>query len=188
VSPGPVPPRAPAGYQAASVAPPDAPAAPTAMTPPVHPQGVPTAAQLRRSDAPSGSVTVTPPPAARPPGPRKARVYVTRVDPWSVMKAGFMLSLVIAIIVVVMVAGLWWVLDVTGVFEALARNVDEIVGGGTATFDLENLLGFQRVMGVAVVIAAMEIVLVSILATLFAFGYNLTVGITGGIEVTLSDE
>lgn len=174
---GPVPPGPPAGsYQAASVA------------PPAPPGPVPTAAQLRRTEPPPGSATVTPPAGARPPGPRKARVYVTRVDPWSVMKAGFMLSLVIAIIVMVMVAGLWWVLDVTGVFEALARNVDEIVGGGTATFDLENMLGFNRVMGVAVVIAAMEIVLVSVLATLFAFGYNLTVGITGGIEVTLSDE
>ena len=138
--------------------------------------------------APSGSVTVTTDPAARPPGPRKGRVYTHRVDPWSLMKAGFMLSFVIAIILVMMVGGLWWVLDVTGVFEAAARNIDEIVGGGTATFDLENFVGFNRVMGVAVVIAAMEIVLVSILATLFAFGYNLTVGITGGIEVTLSDD
>ena len=43
-------------------------------------------------------------------------------------------------------------------------------------------------MGVAVIVASVEIVLVSLLATLFAIMYNLTVGLTGGIEVVLSDE
>jgi hypothetical protein len=149
---------------------------------------VPTAADLRRQETIGSAASVTVPAGARPPGPRRARVYVTRVDPWSVMKAGFMLSFILAVMLLVAVAALWWVLDVTGVFEALARNIDEIVGGGTSTFDLENLVGFSRVMGVAIVIAAMEVVLVSVIATMFAFGYNLTVGITGGVEVTLSDE
>ena len=40
-------------------------------------------------------------------------------------------------------------------------------------------------MGVALVFAAVEIVLVSVIATLFSFLYNLVVGITGGLEVTL---
>jgi hypothetical protein len=39
-----------------------------------------------------------------------------------------------------------------------------------------------------VVIASVEIVLLSLLATLFAVMYNLTVGLTGGVEVVLSDE
>jgi hypothetical protein len=43
-------------------------------------------------------------------------------------------------------------------------------------------------MGVTIVLASIEIVLVSILATLFAVLYNLTVGLTGGIEVVLSDD
>jgi hypothetical protein len=43
-------------------------------------------------------------------------------------------------------------------------------------------------MGVAVVVAAVEVVLVSIIATLFAFIYNLSVGLTGGVEVVLTDQ
>jgi hypothetical protein len=120
--------------------------------------------------------------------PRRARLYVTRIDPWSVTKAAFMLALAIGIVIVVAVGVLWWVLDTTGVFITVSRSIDEIVGSATTGFDLLGYLEFSRVMGVAVVVASVEIVLVSFLATLFALMYNLTVGLTGGIEVVLSDE
>ena len=120
--------------------------------------------------------------------PRRARLYVTRVDPWSVTKAAFMLALAIGIVIVVAVGVLWWVLDTTGVFITVSRSIDEIVGSATTGFDLLSYLEFSRVIGVAVVVASVEIVLVSFLATLFALMYNLTVGLTGGIEVVLSDE
>ena len=120
--------------------------------------------------------------------PKRARLYVTRIDPWSVTKAAFMLALAIGIVLVVAAGVLWWVLDVTGVFVTLSRTIDEIVGSATTGFDLLGYLEFSRVMGVAIVVASVVIVLVSVLATLFALMYNLTVGITGGIEVVLSDE
>ena len=63
--------------------------------------------------------------------PRRARLYVTRIDPWSVAKASFMLALAIGIVIVVAVGVLWWVLDVTGVFLTVSRTVDEVVGSAT---------------------------------------------------------
>ena len=120
--------------------------------------------------------------------PKRARLYVTRIDPWSVTKAAFMLALAIGIVLVVAIAVLWWVLDFTGVFLTLSRTIDEIVGSATTGFDLLSYLEFSRVIGVATVVASVEIVLVSMLATLFAVMYNLTVGLTGGVEVVLSDE
>ena len=120
--------------------------------------------------------------------PRQARLYVARIDPWSVMKAAFMLSLALAIVIVVSVAILWWVLNFTGTFEAFARNIEDIVGSASTGFDLMNLVGFGRVMGAAIVVASIEVVLVSALATVFAYLYNVTVGITGGLEVVLADD
>lgn len=120
--------------------------------------------------------------------PRRARLYVSRIDPWSVTKAAFMLALAIGIVFVVAVAGLWWLLDSTGVFTSIARTIDEVIGSAMTGFDLLAVLEFSRVMGVAVIIASIEIVLVSILATIFAILYNLSVGLTGGIEVVLSDD
>ena len=120
--------------------------------------------------------------------PRHARLFVTRLDPWSVAKVSFMLSLALAVMILIAVAAMWWVLTYTGVFDSLARNLDEIIGSGSTTFDLVALLSFSRVMGVALLVAALEIVLVSILGGLLAMLYNITVGITGGAEVVLSDD
>ena len=121
-------------------------------------------------------------------GPRKARLYVSRIDPWSIFKAAFMLALALGIVIVVAVAMLWWVLDYAGVFVTVSSSINDVVGSATANFDLVSLLDFSRVMGVAVVVAAVEVVLVSITATLFAFIYNLSVGLTGGVEVVLTDQ
>lgn len=118
--------------------------------------------------------------------PRRARVYVTRLDPWSVAKAAFLLSLAIGIVIVVAVAVVFWTLDSTGALDSVSRTVDDVLG--TGGFDLLTTLEFSRVLGLAAVIASIEIVLVSLLATLFAFLYNVSVGLTGGVEVILSDD
>lgn len=121
------------------------------------------------------------------PGSRQARLYLSRVDPWSVAKAAFMLAIAVGIIIVVAVSVLWLALSSLGVFETLSRNVNEVVGNSQANFDLMSVLDFSRVLGVTIVLASVEVILVSILATIFAFMYNLTVGLTGGVEIVLTD-
>ncbi|MCF8530879.1 MAG: DUF3566 domain-containing protein [Candidatus Nanopelagicales bacterium] len=118
---------------------------------------------------------------------RRARLYVTRFDPWSVTKAAFLLSLAIAIVLVVAVSIVWFVLDRTGVIVALSGTVTDVVGG-TSGLDLVTTLGFGQVIGATLIVASVEIVLVSALAGLFTVMYNLTVGITGGVEVVLSED
>jgi hypothetical protein len=140
------------------------------------------------AERPPVAPTPTPAPATRPTGPRRARLLVTRLDPWSVMKTAFMLSISIGIVLLMATALLWWTLSVTGVFSAIGRTVNDIAGTSTTSFDFLALVSFSRVMGVALVLAAVEVVLVSALTTLFAFLYNLSVGLTGGLEVTLSED
>ena len=118
---------------------------------------------------------------------RKARLYVTRFDPWSVTKAAFLLSLAIAIALVVAVSVVWTVLDRTGFIASLSGTVTDVVGS-TSGLDLVTTLGFNQVIGATLVVASVEIVLVSALAGLFTVMYNLTVGITGGVEVVLSED
>lgn len=120
-------------------------------------------------------------------GPRRVRLYVTRFDPWSVTKAAFILSLTIAIVLVVAVTAVWFILDRTGVIESLSGTVTDVVGS-TSGLDLITSLGFGQVIGFTLILASVEIVLVSTLAGLFTILYNLTVGITGGVEVVLSED
>ncbi len=120
-------------------------------------------------------------------GSRQARLYLARVDPWSVAKAAFMLAIAVGIVIVVSVCVLWFALSSLGVFETLSRNVNEVIGNSQSSFDLMSVLDFSRVLGATIVLASVEVILVSILATIFAFMYNLTVGLTGGVEVVLTD-
>jgi hypothetical protein len=120
-------------------------------------------------------------------GQRRARLYVSRFDPWSVTKAAFILSLAIAIVLVIAVTSVWFILDRTGVIESLSGTVTDVVGS-TSGLDLITSLGFWQVIGATLIIASVEIVLISALAGLFTILYNLTVGITGGIEVVLSED
>jgi hypothetical protein len=119
-------------------------------------------------------------------GPRSARVYLTHVDPWSVMKQAFLLALAIAVVLLVASATLWFALDSAGVLDAITRTATDV--GGESGASVSTFLGFGKVMGAALVLAGVETVLLTALATLFAFLYNLAVGIGGGLEFTLSEE
>ncbi|MGI9135983.1 MAG: DUF3566 domain-containing protein [Candidatus Nanopelagicales bacterium] len=120
--------------------------------------------------------------------PRRARLYVTHVNAWSITKAAFMLAVAIGIVLVVAVTVLWLLLNSIGVFDTLTRNINDVIGNSANAVDLVGLLSFPTVIGATVVIASVEIVLISIFAGLFAVMYNLAVGLTGGIEVVLSDD
>ncbi|MFZ9986834.1 MAG: DUF3566 domain-containing protein [Candidatus Nanopelagicales bacterium] len=168
----------------------DAPVRPTDATPAHGIPAVPPAPVPLMAEPPRPAESVAPEEVVEAPrrrAPRRARLYVYRLDAWSVMKVAFMLAVALGVVIVSAVAALWWLLDYSGVIATLARNVDEVIGSGTTTFDLEAVLAFDRVMGITVVVAALEVALVSILAGLFAVLYNLTVGITGGIEATFTD-
>ena len=119
---------------------------------------------------------------------RHAHLFVTRLDPWSVMKNAFMLSIAIGIVLLVAVAVLWMMLTLSGTLSSLTRTVNDIAGTGAASVDLTALFSFTRVMGTTAIVAVMEIILVSALATLFAYLYNLNVALTGGIQVTLTED
>lgn len=119
---------------------------------------------------------------------RHAHLYLTRIDPWSVMKNAFMLSIAVAIVLIVATMILWLMLTASGTLAALTRTVDDLAGSGASAIDLTGVLSFGRVLSTITVIAIMEVILVSALATLFAYLYNLAVAITGGLQVTLTED
>lgn len=127
---------------------------------------------------------------ARPaPRTRKARLRVSRVDPWSVMKVSFLLAIALGICTVVAAAVLWTVMDGMGVFSAVGGTISEATESKKGTgFDLESFLSLPRVLVFTSVIAAINVVLATALATLGAFIYNLSAGFVGGVEVTLAED
>ena len=121
---------------------------------------------------------------------RKARLRLSRIDPWSVMKTAFMFSIAAGIVLVVAVYALWGVIQASDMFTAVNQIVQDAVGtqGDTTPFQLEQYINTPKVMGATSLIAAVDVVLVTALATLVAFLYNLSASVLGGLEVTLAED
>jgi len=78
-------------------------------------------------------------------GTRRARLYVTRIDPWSVTKAAFMLALSLSIVLIVAVTVVWMTLNAIGVLNTLTTSVDDVIGSSVGGFSLVSALDFGRV-------------------------------------------
>jgi hypothetical protein len=129
--------------------------------------------------------------AARTSGrrPRRARLRLTRIDPWSVMKTSFLLSVAFGIVTVVAVTIVWGVLGAAGVWDSVNQMVRDVIGGeDTTNFDVENYLGTSRVLGFTMLVAVIDVVLLTAMATLGALLYNMAAALLGGIEVTLAED
>ena len=127
--------------------------------------------------------------AAAPRPGRRARLRLTRIDPWSVMKTSFLLSIALGIVIVVSVLMVWSVLSAADVWSSINQTVQDVVGGQDASnFDIEDYLGTRRVVGFTMIVAAVDVVLVTAICTLGAFLYNMSASLLGGIEVTLAED
>jgi hypothetical protein len=129
------------------------------------------------------------PQAARPAAPRRVKLTVSRVDPWSVMKMSFLLSVAVGIAGVVMMAALWMILSGMGVFADINRTVEEVLNTSNgSTFDLMDYIGLGRVVSLSIVIGVIDVILMTAIATLGAFLYNVCSSLVGGLQLTLTDD
>lgn len=122
--------------------------------------------------------------------PRRARLRLTRIDPWSVMKTSFLLSVAFGIVTVVAVTIVWGVLGMAGVWDSVNQMVETVVGTSesNSSFDVESYLGMGRVLGFTMLIAVIDVVLLTAMATLGAFLYNMSAALLGGVELTLAED
>ncbi|WP_372727219.1 DUF3566 domain-containing protein [Nocardioides sp.] len=120
---------------------------------------------------------------------RRARLRMSRIDPWSVMKTSFLLSIAFGVVTVVSVLMVWSVLGAAGVWESINQTVQDVLGGQqSTTFDIQNYVGTSRVLGFTMLVAVIDVVLLTAIATLGAFLYNMAAALLGGIEVTLTED
>ena len=121
---------------------------------------------------------------------RKARLRLSRLDPWSVMKTSFLFSIAAGIMLVVAVYVVWTVLATSGLFDSVNEIVASVVStpGDTTPFRIEEYINTQKVMGISALIACVDVVIFTALATLGSFLYNLAATMLGGLEITLAED
>lgn len=133
------------------------------------------------------------PPALVKPAPkakaRRARLLVSKVDPWSVLKMAFLLSVALGIVTVVAAIVLWSLLDTMGLFETVNAFINEIQGKeGGVPFDLLTIVSLGQVASFSTIVAVVNVVLLTTLSVLSAVLYNISATLVGGIGVTLTDD
>jgi hypothetical protein len=145
-------------------------------------------AMTATATAPRPAPTRAPQPApARDGAPRRVRLSLSRIDPWSVMKLSFLLSFAIGVMIVVAATVIWFVLDGLAVFTTINDTITEIVGE-ESPIDILQFVDLSRVVSGAMVIAIIDVLLLTALSTIGAFLYNITAALVGGVNVTLTDE
>ena len=183
--------------------PPPAPASSTARTAPPTPAGKPAAEAPVRGPAKSGPVTFGQSrsgPAKGGTGPkaqqkaqskksaRQAHLTIARVEPWSVMKFSFVVSLVAFVILFVAVSVLYGALSGLGVFDSLQRVVTSLTSSqGSTGVNAKAWFSASRVLGYTALLGSLNIVLITAMSTIGSVVYNLTSRLVGGVEVTLRE-
>jgi hypothetical protein len=143
-----------------------------------RPQGGPTAPRPGPGGAQAGGGAST----------RKAQLTVSRIEPWSVMKFSFMISLVGWVILFVAVAIMYFVLSKLGVFHSIENTVGLVTASKAhAGADAASWFSASRVLGYTMLVGAVNVILITALATVGAVLYNLVTMLAGGIEVTLKE-
>ncbi|MCC3764143.1 DUF3566 domain-containing protein [Glycomyces sp. TRM65418] len=122
-------------------------------------------------------------------GPRRARLRLKRIDPWSVMKFSFAVSIVLFIVMVVATTVLYIALDAMGVFDTVNDMLQMLMGTNADNAEAAEdfRITAKGVIGAAALLGVVNMVLFTALATLGSFIYNVCADLVGGVEVTLAE-
>lgn len=119
---------------------------------------------------------------------RRAHLRLVSIDPWSVTKITFVLAVALGIVVTVAISILWVVLGVSGIWESINDTVSVVLANDPDSFDITDYVGYSRVIGLTLIVSAINVILITAIATIAAYLYNLSAQLVGGLHVTLSDD
>jgi transmembrane protein DUF3566 len=121
---------------------------------------------------------------------RKARLRLSRIDPWSVMKTSFLFSIAFGIMFWFATYVVWSVIGASGLFDAVNGILQNLLSNPNdqTQIRIEDFVNTNKVLGIAALIAVINVVLLTAIGTLTAFLYNLSANILGGLELTLAED
>jgi hypothetical protein len=136
---------------------------------------------------PSGAGTTTTGARSRPSqqrarGPRRAKLQLRHINPWTVLKFSCVLSVALFFVWLITIGLLYGILQAAGVIGNINDAVTTINGDGS-----KNAITPGLVFGGSAIIGVINVVLFIALSTVGSVVYNLCADLVGGIEVTLSE-
>ena len=122
----------------------------------------------------------------QPVSTRQVRLRLVNLDFWSVVKLSFLVSLAGAIVLVVAVAVVWAVLDQTGVFDRVDTLLRDVLQ--QKAYSIEDEVSLGQVLGFASVLGILDVVVGTVLGAVVSILYNLSVLVTGGLNVGFAND
>lgn len=121
---------------------------------------------------------------------RKARLRLSRIDPWSVMKTTFLFSIAFGIMFWFATYVVWSVVGASGLLDSVNAILQTLLSNPNdqTQVRIEDFVNTNKVLGIAALIAVINVVLLTAIGTLTAFLYNLSANILGGLELTLAED
>ena len=113
---------------------------------------------------------------------KQVRLKLVYIDFWSALKLSFLIAVVLGIVLVVVVFLVWTVIASTGIFDSVSQLFQDVAGEGS-DFRLDSIVGLPQVMGFSIIVALLNVVVLTALGAIAALLYNLSVRITGGLLV-----
>ena len=111
---------------------------------------------------------------------KQVRLRLVYIDFWSALKLSFLAASALAVVTIVTFLLIYLVVRTTGVLSSIDDLFQSISDGGVS---LETYIGFPQVMAFAVVVAILNLIVVTVLGAVVAGIYHLAVKITGGLLV-----
>ena len=125
----------------------------------------------------------------RRPGKRAPRIttlQLKRLDPWTTLKVSLIVSIVMFFVWMIAVGLLFVLFSSLDVISRINAGWATVTSADVAT-STGDLITAGKVFGIAAVIGAINIVILTALATVASFVYNAAAGMAGGIELTLGE-
>ncbi|MFV0405971.1 MAG: DUF3566 domain-containing protein [Propioniciclava sp.] len=106
------------------------------------------------------------------------------------MKTSFLFSIAFGIMSWVAVYVIWTLLSASGMFDYIDSGLTMLLSNpqDQTPVKLQDFVNTNKVMGAVALLGVVNVVLLTALGTIFAFLYNLSAGILGGLELTLAED
>jgi hypothetical protein len=130
-----------------------------------------------------------PPRVVRPPrrAPRITTLQLRRIDPWTTLKVSLIVAIVMFFIWMIAVGLLYALFSSLDVVSRINDGWATVTNVNVTTGEKDVLITPGRVFGIASVVGAINIVVLTAISTVFAFVYNASAGMAGGVELTLGE-
>jgi hypothetical protein len=117
---------------------------------------------------------------------KQVRLRLVHIDFWSAMKVSAVLGLVLGIVQVVVAFVMWTLLQVVGLFGKIDEVMQDILAD--PDFAITTLLSLPQVMMFTLLVAVLNFVVITVLGAVVAVLYNLSVRLTGGLQVGFANQ